>query len=495
MELYRDSGTTSIGTTSWGSPATTRLLYWMLVLLSLVPLCLVLPLSSTKTSVGIIAGWTVMIWVAISFARGQFHYITPIWVACFPYCYYFASFPRSRPIFTVDRAFILLLVIDMLLVSRRAFAGALLVRHVRISGYLWALYLVVCFISLAWHAPPHVLDFYRLVVEGMLMPALLGLYAISLFPIARDLKTTHACVCILMLGIAAVAGGELLGGRNLLPSNGASESWVQANDFRIIRVDGPFENSGVLCLVGTLGFFFIIYLRRLIGTSFGRRQRWLHLIGVWASMAAALMPMNRSLVVALLICAFIDYLAEEPLISRRTWNYIFGVLLFFALISKLFYPSVYEDRVSRPENVYQRVAQDLQTLEVVRDHPVLGVGFNLYRDTVAGDAKYSVQFRGIDAMNVPHNSLFSVLAEEGIVGFLLYTGAQLYFVRAMWRLRTINPLGWRVFLYCVLVYTIYGLDVGMAYYSDLNLFYMFVLGVLMQIQLHMLPQGPHANDF
>jgi hypothetical protein len=494
MALYRDSGTTSTDTTRWGPPDTTRLLYWMLVLVSLVPLCVVLPVYPTRTSVGIIAAWTVMIWIAISFVRGQFHYIVPVWVACFPYCYYFASFPRGRPIFTVDRAFILLLVIDMLLVSRRAFAGAHLLRHVRISAYLWALYLAVCFISLASHAPPHVLDFYRLVVEGMLMPALLGLYAISLFPVARHLKTLHACVCLLMVGIAVVAASELLGGRNLLPPNGAAESWVQANDFRIIRVDGPFENSGVLCLVGTFGFFFIIYLRRLIGASFGRSQRWLHSTAVWASIAAALMPMNRSLVVALLVCASVDYLAEEPLISRRTWNYIFGLLLFFALISKLFYPSVYEDRVSRPENVYQRIAQDLQTLEVIRDYPLLGVGFNLYQSTVAGDAKYSVQFKGVDAMNVPHNSLFSVLAEEGIVGFLLYVGAQLYFVRAMWQLRTVNQLGWRVFLYCVLVYTIYGLDVGMAYYSDLNLFYVFVLGVLMQIQLHMLPQGPHAHD-
>jgi hypothetical protein len=492
MELYRDSGRTSIGTTGWGSPATTRLLYWMLVLLSLVPLCVMLPVLPTRTSVVIMAAWTIVIWIAISFARGQFHYITAIWVACFPYCYYFASFPRGRPIFTVDRAFILLLVIDMLLISRPALAGALLVRHVRISAYLWALYLVVCFISLAAHAPPHVLDFYRLVVEGMVMPALLGLYAMSLFPIARYLKTTHTCVCILMLGIAAVAGTELLAGRNLLPWNGAGESWVQANDFKIIRVDGPFENSGVLCLVGTLGFFFVIYLQRLIGPSFARSHRWLHLIGVWASMAAALMPMNRSLVVALLVCAVIDYFAEKPLIYRRTWNFIFGVLIFFALISKLFYTSVYEDRVS-PENVYQRVAQDLQTFKIVRDHPLMGVGFNLYRDTVTGDAKYSVQFRGIDAMNVPHSSGLSVLAEEGIVGFLLYAGAQLYFVRAMWKLRTINPLGWRVFLYCVLVYTIYGLDVGMAYYSDLNLFYMFVLGVLMQIQLLMLPRRLHRE--
>ena len=65
------------------------------------------------------------------------------------------------------------------------------------------------------------------------------------------------------------------------------------------------------------------------------------------------------------------------------------VLLFLAVTGKLFYPAVYEDRVSRPDNVYQRIAQDQQTLEVVRDHPLMGVGFNLYHDTVFGDAKYT----------------------------------------------------------------------------------------------------------
>jgi O-Antigen ligase len=489
MELYRDSGISKLK-----APAPMSLLYSALVLISLVTLCVVLPVSATRTGVGIIAAWTVVIWVAIIFARDRFHYIVPLWVACFPYCYYFASFPRGRPIFTVDRALILLLVIDMLLVSRRAFAKVPLLRDVRISAYLWALYLIVCFTSLAWHAPPHILDFYRLVVEGLMMPALLGLYAITLFPIIRDLKVTHVCICFLMIGIATVAGSELVMGRNLLPSNGASESWVQANDFRIIRVDGPFENSGVLCLVGTFGFFFLIYVRQLIGTSFGKSQRWLHVLGVWASIAAALMPMNRSMVVALLVCACVDYFARKPLIPRQIWNYIFAVLVLFAVINKLLFPSVFEDRITRPENVYQRVAQDIQTLKVVGDHPLMGVGFNLYRETVAGDAKYSVHFRGFDAMDIPHNSLFSVLAEEGLTGFLLYTGAQLSFVLAMWKLRRVNPLGWRVFLYCVLVYTIYGLDVGMAYYSDLNLFYMFVLGVLMQIQSHMLLQERQADD-
>jgi hypothetical protein len=490
MELYRDPGAANIG-----PPTLARPMYWMLVLLSLVPLCVVLPMAPTRVGVGVIAAWVALIWIAISFVRGQLYYLVPIWIALYPYCYYFFSFPRERPIFTVDRAFILLLVIEMLIVSRQPLSAAPLTHDVRVSAYFWGLYIVVCFISLALHAPTHVLDFYRLLVEGMLMPALLGLYAIRLFPIAGNLKKIHASVCVLMLGIAAVAGTELFSGRNLLPWTGAVEEWVQTNDFRIIRVDGPFENSGVLCLVGTLGFFLIIYLRRLIGPSLTRSHRFLHSIAIWASLAAALMPMNRGLIIALLVCASMDYFARDSLISRRTWNYILAILLFFAVTAKLFFPGVFEDRVSRPDNVYQRIAQDLQTLEVVRDHPLIGVGFNLYHDTVFGDAKYTVRFRGFEAMDFPHNSLFAVLAEEGCIGFLLYVAAQMLFVRAMWRLREVNRLGWRVFLYCILVYTIYGLDVGMAYYSDLNLFYMFVLGILLQIQLHIFSQETPSNDF
>jgi hypothetical protein len=253
-------------------------------------------------------------------------------------------------------------------------------------------------------------------------------------------------------------------------------------------VDGPFENSSVLSLVGVLGFFFIIYSRRLIGGSLTNTQRLLHGMGVLSALASALMPMNRGLIIAILVSASIDYFAKVPLISRTTWNYLFIALLFVAVAAKLFYPGVFEDRVTRGENFYQRIAQDIQTSEVIRDHPLMGVGFNLYPATVTGDPRYAVEWRGLEAMNVPHNSLLSVLAEEGIVGFLLYAGGQLYFIRAMWRMRTVNRLGWQVFLYCILVYIIFGFDVGIAYYSDLNLFYMFVLGIILQIQLRMLPR-------
>jgi hypothetical protein len=466
------------------APDAMRPVYWLLLGLSLVPLCLVVPMAPAKTGVVALAGWIALLWVAICFLRNQFHLVVLAWVAVYPYCYYFLSYPVERSIFTVDRAFILLLTIELVLAYRRGFAVPL-TRDIRISAYLWATYLFVCLVSIWGHAIPEILGSYRLLVDGMLMPALLGLYAIRVFPISQNLKKTHLCVCILMIGIAILTGTELLRGENLLPANGAVEEWVPTREFKILRVDGPFENSGVLCLTGTLGFFLIVYLRSIGGTSFQKAQRCLHWVSVLCALAVAFMPMNRGLVIALVACACVDYLAKFPLISRRIWNSIFAGLLILAGFARIFYAEVYDDRVSRPDNFYQRLAQDMQTLEVVRDHPLIGIGFNLYHDQVLGDAQYSVRFKGFEAMDYPHNSLFAVLAEEGGIGFILYIAAQIFFVRAMWRLRKVNELGFRVFLYSVLVYTIYGLDVGMAYYSDLNLFYMLVLGIVLQVQLRM----------
>jgi hypothetical protein len=488
MELFSNQ--------SWaadvGPPGTVRALSWLLGSLSLLALAVLLPTSSTPVGTAILGGWTLLIWLTISFIRGRFDYVVLVWVAVFPYCYYFFSYPAERAIFTIDRAFIVLLAIELFFISRRTGATPL-TRDMRISAYLWGLYLLVCFGSLADHPVSDVLGSYRLLLDGMLMPALLGLYAVRLFPITRNLSKLHGCVCVLMLSIAVVCGSELVSGKNLLPWPGATETWVYTADAKILRVDGPFENSSVLSVIGVVGFFFIIYSRRLIGSSLTRTQHLLHNIGVLASLTSALMPMNRVLVIAILLCASIDYFAKAPLICRRTWNCLFAALFIVAVAAKLLYPGLFEDRVTRGDNLYQRVAQDVQTAEVIRDHPLMGVGFNLYAATVIGDPRYAVQWGGFEAMNIPHNSLLSVLAEEGSVGFLLYVGGQLYFIRAMWRLRKVNRLGWQVFLYCILVYVIFGFDVGIAYYSDLNLFYMFVLGIILQIQLRMLPESnPNA---
>jgi hypothetical protein len=200
----------------------------------------------------------------------------------------------------------------MLVISSKAFAAPL-TRDVRISAYFWGLYLLVCCLSLAGHAPSEALPFYRLLVEGMLMPALLGLYAMRYFPLLKDLQKLHVGACLLGLGLCITGLIELTTEIDLFPWN---ESEPMFTDTHLRRADGPFEQQIVLCMVAILAFFFIIYLRRLLPPKIPLRQALLHKAGAVAAFTAALIPLNRGLVFALVPIAVVDSCSRHRLISR-----------------------------------------------------------------------------------------------------------------------------------------------------------------------------------
>jgi len=444
----------------------------------MVPLVVVLPRASTATGISILLGWTALIWIAIGFVRGQFHYVVPIWVALFPYCYYFFSYYVKRSIFTVDRTLIALLIVDMLIVSRRA-SVAPLARNIRISGYFWVLYLLVSLFSLVGHPLAEVAPSYRMLIEGMLMPTLLGLYAVRYFPLVRNLEKLHLCACVLGLGLGITGLIELMTDIDLFPYG----SDPLFTDTHIRRADGPFEQPIVLSMVAMLAFFFIVYLRRLMPHTIPRWREVLHKTGAVAAFGAALLPLNRGLIVALAPIAIIDSCSKHRLISRRIWAGFFGAVLLAALVAKFNDPYLYDDRVARPDNVYQRLAQDRETLRVVQAYPVFGVGFGLYYDVASQDPRYLASWKGVESMKLPHNALMTVLSEDGIIGLIFYVLAQAFFIRAMWRIRKAYPPGWLAFLYCILVYVLIGLDFATVYFSDINLFYIFVLGIVFQMQM------------
>jgi O-Antigen ligase len=484
MEFSRNAGAADIGS------GTLRPLYWALVLFSLVPLCIVLPMAPVKVGIAVIVGWIALIWIAISMVGGKFHCVIPLWVAVYPYCYYFFSFPAERSIFTVDRALLVLLVIDMLAISRQARDGMPLTRDVRISGYLWALYVLVCFLSLAGHPPSDVLPSYRLLVDGMLMPSILGLYAMRYFPLLQDLRKLHVGACVLGLGLFITGLFELITGVDLLPWNGSEPMFT---DTQLRRADGPFEQQIVLSMVAILTFFFIIYLRRLMPPDISARRALLHQAGCLSSLGAALLPLNRGLVFALVPIAIIDSCSRYRLISRRTWTAFFTMILLTTIATKMLDPRLYEDRVSSLDNVYQRFAQHQETLRVVREYPLFGVGLGLYHDVASRNPQYMASWKGIMSMNVQHNVLMTVLSDQGVVGLLLYASAQAFLIRAMWKIRKVYPPGWLAFLYCVLVYMLIGLDFATVYFSDINLLYMLILGVLYQLQTRMAAEEVRAG--
>ena len=108
------------------------------------------------------------------------------------------------------------------------------------------------------------------------------------------------------------------------------------------------------------------------------------------------------------------------------------------------------------QHFYQRVAQHRgETLRVVREYPLFGVGFNLYYDVASRNPRYMTKWKGMESMNLPHNVLTTVLSEEGTIGLLpICFRAGFSLIRAMWRISAVFPAGWLAFLYCVLVYVL-----------------------------------------
>ena len=122
---------------------------------------------------------------------------------------------------------------------------------------------------------------------------------------------------------------------------------------------------------------------------------------------------------------------------------------------------------------------------MVREYPLFGVGFGLYHDVATRNPQYMAKWNGIESMNYPHNALMTVLSEEGMLGLVFYVGAQVFLIRAMWKIRKAYPPGWLAFLYCLLVYLLTGLDYATVYFSDINMLYLFILGVFYQLQIRM----------
>jgi O-antigen ligase len=314
----------------------------------------------------------------------------------------------------------------------------------------------------------------------MVMPALLALYAMRYFPLLKDLKALHLSACVLGFGLCVTGLIVLTTDLDLFPWEGSEPMFT---DTHLRRADGPFEQQVVLSVVAILAFFFIIYLRRLLPPSISSWRTIVHRTGYAASLGAALLPLNRGLVFALIPIALIDAFSQHRLVSRRIWATFFALILLAAVAAKVLDPRLYEDRVSSPDNAYQRVAQHMETLHVVREYPLFGVGFGLYHDVASQNPRYMVKWKGIESMNFPHNVLMTVLSEEGVFGLIFYVLSQAFLFRAMWRMRKVFPPGWLAFLYCFLIYVLTGLDFAIVCFADINLFYMLIVAAIYQYQV------------
>src|SRR4030095_12883512 len=125
--------------------------------------------------------------------------------------------------------------------------------------------------------------------------------------------------------------------------------------------------------------------------------------------------------------------------------------------------------------------------EVVFDNPLFGVGLSNYNEYF--DQKYNregepdVYVLGARANRSPHSNPVWIMAELGMIGFLFYLASNVYiFLMGYRALRSQSDPRQRLAAICFLAlavaYWIPGLTLSSGYYSDLNLYHFFMLGVL-----------------
>ena len=409
---------------------------------------------------------------------GSADLMTLLWVGLFPLGYYFLTFPRQGSIITFDRVAVGMMTLALAFCPRHkrtAIPAAL-----RNCALAWCAFLVASLLSLI--SVGDIWGPVRMWVEVLVFPAILGWYVVACFPVRRYLRLLHVLTCIAAIYSAAIGVAEVVLGADLLPLPGAGDTFAGGRDLLVLRVNGPYLTNNSYGLIGLVAFCLIWFLRSAMGDQIPRWQRLLHAVGLTAALASAMLPLFRSIfltVVVFVILELLRKLTRKQMIVRVGLLALMGIGLLAAMTSV---PELFEERVSSSGNIYARIAQQKQNLQLFFDHPLLGVGLDNFNVAATTNTMARTSYGDIAALDYPHSNLGAVLAETGLLGFLPFVASIALLVSAFWKLRRSTfpdgKLAWTFFMYVFLSYWISGLALTSGYYSDLNLWYVFSLAVI-----------------
>lgn len=165
-----------------------------------------------------------------------------------------------------------------------------------------------------------------------------------------------------------------------------------------------------------VGIFFVLYFLFILYFFFCNRIILLSLILITV-LPAIFLTYSRSAILSLFIGVFTFLL----LLKKRKILIIFSVILVIMLILSTQFLQSEGTNLFRKTSTQARIDSSIQAIEIIKNHPVLGVGFNAYRY-----AQYRYGFLGGEDWQKSHsgagtdNSFLFVLATTGILGFIAY---------------------------------------------------------------------------
>jgi O-antigen ligase len=414
--------------------------------------------------------------------RGRCDFVVMGWMLIFPLGYYFLSFPREHPVVTLDRVFLGILLVTSCFADYRDNAGTL--RPLRRSAIYWAFFLLFAAVAIPRAKLP--LNSLRMWLEAFVFPALLAWYVIRHFEVRRHLSKLHVITCLMVVYLAGIGMAEVVLQRDLLelPSSAVIVAGDYAADSSnpaaeiLVRPNGPFGTVNSYAMVGAVSLIFLLFLKHALKDRMPAWQRCLHWLGVSSALIVALIPLFKSVLISLVIVFFVDAWYQRGAARALRVGAVISLGL-SVLALQLAFPVVFEERAD-PVTFYSRIAQQKQTVMLFMNHPINGVGLNNFN--TAAENGQSAFYESGEALDYPHNNLGAVLAETGLTGFLPFLASQVLLVSAFRKLRSAasrdSKLVWKNFLFLFLIYWINGMALTIAYFEDLNLWYMFVIAAL-----------------
>jgi len=434
----------------------------------------------------------------VAFAGISVSSILVVWFVASPVASFFIRFPYDKSVITFNRL-VFALIAGLLLIrtlTGRGDSTAKGVRSLRESVFAhckatrfevaWAALSVAALASALLKS--HDVGYAgKIAFDSFCLPLFAFWLARHGFSARSHLRWLTLSAIVLALFLFATGAYELATGADLFPYKGSE--LVRAGER---RVNGPFAADSSYSIICLMLFLFLRAAPEALSIRFDKTSRTLYELVLGAALIASLLPMFRTVAIALVACWAILELgggnkralkAEKPLAGR----WLIAALIALVALGAAVAPALFARRLADPSNAFSRVATWQAAAEIAFEYPLSGIGLANYEDYFR--AKYSWEDESVEevmntsALPSPHSNLLWIAAELGWVAFAVYLIANVCLALMGWRgLKRAQTTTQRAaavcFLSLVVAYWITGLTLTSGLYSDLNLYFFLLLGLL-----------------
>jgi O-antigen ligase len=409
-----------------------------------------------------------------------------LWFFATPLASFYFRFPAEKSILTFDRAVFAVVVV---LLALKSTAPASVRPRVPASRFelAWALLSILTVVSVATKSN-NVGYAARIAVDSFLLPLIAFHVARYHFELRGRASALLFAAMALGLVLLTIGAYEFWSGTDLFQFKGSE--LIRAGER---RVNGPFTSDSSYAIICLMLSVFLASAPRLLGTGLDRSARLVFHAALVSTIIASLLPMFRIVGVAAVICLAIILSSKSSsndlnrgLRVRRSIAAILILLPLLAASVIVIAPSLGR-RLTDPRNIYGRLATWQTAAMIIIENPVFGVGLTNYTDYFSekyfGPGLLRESVADARAAASPHSNPLWVAAELGSLGFVLYLAANVYIFMTGYRAWAAAQTSEaraaaRCFMALIAAYWLPGLALTSGLYSDANLYFFFLLGLL-----------------